>query len=121
MTLGDTLTAEFSTMASAPESGAYPDAEKNAYDPGSSAGHVEQLTNVATYYNTKDANDLSEDHKAYLLQRHGTLELDPLPGYGDADPYNWTTSKVSLLRLSSYYSAKSSRKLSTLCWSPFMP
>lgn len=37
---------------------------------------------------------LSAEHREYLLQRHGTLELDPIPGMGDADPYNWTSSKV---------------------------
>ncbi|KAF7182849.1 hypothetical protein CNMCM7691_002593 [Aspergillus felis] len=35
------------------------------------------------------ASELSESHRAYLLQRHGTLDLDPLPSMDPADPYNW--------------------------------
>lgn len=46
-----------------------------------------------------DAAHLSEGHRQYLLKRHGTLELDPMPDFGDADPYNWPTWKkvVNLL------------------------
>ncbi|QSZ34262.1 hypothetical protein DSL72_005852 [Monilinia vaccinii-corymbosi] len=36
---------------------------------------------------------LSEEHRQYLLSRHGTLDLDPLPSPSDADPYNWTNTK----------------------------
>ncbi|KAF7121634.1 hypothetical protein CNMCM5793_009105 [Aspergillus hiratsukae] len=32
---------------------------------------------------------LPKAHQDYLLQRHGTLELDPIPGMGPDDPYNW--------------------------------
>lgn len=35
------------------------------------------------------ASELSEPHRAYLLQRHGTLDLEPLPSMDPADPYNW--------------------------------
>ncbi|RHZ46621.1 putative MFS multidrug transporter [Aspergillus thermomutatus] len=35
------------------------------------------------------ASQLSEPHRAYLLQRHGTLDLDPIPSMDPADPYNW--------------------------------
>src|SRR5690348_11406066 len=38
---------------------------------------------------------LSLEHRGYLLKRHGTLELDPVPGMGDADPYNWPAWKAS--------------------------
>lgn len=43
-----------------------------------------------------DAANLSPGHREYLLKRHGTLELDPMPGFGDADPLNWTQWKVRL-------------------------
>lgn len=43
---------------------------------------------------------LSEPHREYLLQRHGTLELDPIPSPSGADPYNWPTWKVICLSLS---------------------
>ncbi|KAJ5787700.1 Major facilitator superfamily domain general substrate transporter [Penicillium paradoxum] len=32
---------------------------------------------------------LSKAHRDYLMERHGTLELDPIPGMSPADPYNW--------------------------------
>ncbi|KAF2157357.1 MFS general substrate transporter [Myriangium duriaei CBS 260.36] len=54
--------------------------------------HVEKLQREgthATYIPPDDVLRLSEEHRQYLLQRHGTLELDPIPDYGDADPYNW--------------------------------
>lgn len=37
---------------------------------------------------------LSEEHRQYLLARHGTLEMDPIPDMTDADPYNWSQKKV---------------------------
>eukprot|EP00136_Aspergillus_niger_P001056 XP_001389854.2 MFS multidrug transporter [Aspergillus niger CBS 513.88] len=38
-------------------------------------------------------SNLSESHKTYLLQRHGTLDLDPVPSMDPADPYNWPLLK----------------------------
>ncbi|KAJ5162528.1 hypothetical protein N7492_007920, partial [Penicillium capsulatum] len=32
---------------------------------------------------------LSEQHRQYLLARHGTLDLDPIPDMNDTNPYNW--------------------------------
>ena len=32
---------------------------------------------------------LSPEHREYLLARHGTFDLDPIPAMDDADPYNW--------------------------------
>ena len=43
----------------------------------------------ATYINTGAAAGISQEHRDYLLARHGTLELDPLPSADPADPYNW--------------------------------
>ena len=40
------------------------------------------------------SQNLSSEHRQYLLDRHGTLDLQPLPDRSDADPYNWRTSKV---------------------------
>lgn len=42
---------------------------------------------------------LSEPHKSYLIQRHGTLDLDPIPSMDPADPYNWASWKVSFIIL----------------------
>ena len=49
------------------------------------------------YVHPETIEALSPEHREYLLQRHGTLELDPIPGMGDADPYNWTAWKVLCL------------------------
>lgn len=46
-----------------------------------------------------EGSTLSEPHKAYLLQRHGTLDLDPVPSMDPADPYNWPLLKVVLRSL----------------------
>ncbi|KAK5800153.1 hypothetical protein VI817_002365 [Penicillium citrinum] len=43
---------------------------------------------VGTYGESVAAR-LPKAHRDYLLERHGTLELDPIPGMGPADPYNW--------------------------------
>lgn len=40
---------------------------------------------------------LSPEHRHYLLRRHGTLDLDPVPGPKDDDPYNWPRWKVKPL------------------------
>jgi hypothetical protein len=38
--------------------------------------------------------ELSPEHRAYLLERHGTVDLDPLPSMDPADPHNWPSWKV---------------------------
>lgn len=55
---------------------------------------LEHANTHGTYLDPVEASHLSEQHRQYLLQRHGTLELDPMPSMGDADPYNWPTWKV---------------------------
>lgn len=45
------------------------------------------------------ANDLPPEYRDYLISRHGTVELDPLPDMTDADPYNWPKWKVCLHQL----------------------
>ncbi|KAL2215420.1 synaptic vesicle transporter [Thermoascus aurantiacus ATCC 26904] len=52
-----------------------------------------ELVSHASRVDTDKAASLSQQHREYLLQRHGTLDLDPVPGLGDADPYNWPTWK----------------------------
>ena len=64
---------------------------------------VENLQNTATYLEGNAASGLSQEHQQYLLQRHGTLELDPIPGMGGADPYNWPSWKVSSTTCLSHY------------------
>lgn len=48
----------------------------------------------ATYLEPDEISQLPQEHREYLLQRHGTLELDPVPDFGGADPYNWPQWKV---------------------------
>ncbi|RDW69933.1 hypothetical protein BP5796_08330 [Coleophoma crateriformis] len=43
-----------------------------------------------------DANDLSPEHRNYLMERHGTLDLIPLPTMDPADPLNWPSWKKNL-------------------------
>ncbi|KAJ7624471.1 major facilitator superfamily domain-containing protein [Roridomyces roridus] len=51
-----------------------------------------------------DTDSLSDEHRQYLLQRHGTVELDPMPSMDPEDPYNWsTTKKVTNLVLVSFH------------------
>lgn len=48
----------------------------------------------ATYIENDETVSLSPEHREYLMQRHGTLELDPMPSMSPADPYNWPQWKV---------------------------
>lgn len=42
------------------------------------------------------AASLSPEHREYLLARHGTLDLSPLPSMDPADPLNWPYWKKNL-------------------------
>lgn len=59
-----------------------------------SPGAVESGKHEAFYVEDRVAH-LSEEHRQYLLARHGTLDLDPIPDMNDADPYNWPTWRVN--------------------------
>lgn len=48
--------------------------------------------------------DLSPFAKEYLINRHGTFDLHPMPSACDADPYNWSSrKKVSVLLLHAFH------------------
>ncbi|KAJ5924419.1 Major facilitator superfamily domain general substrate transporter [Penicillium verhagenii] len=67
-------------------------AEQFEENPGSKADIdlVERAgAGQAATYEESVAARLPKAHRDYLLERHGTLELDPIPGMGPADPYNW--------------------------------
>lgn len=49
-----------------------------------------------TLHTEKKQQNLSPSHIEYLLSRHGTLELNPVPSAHHADPYNWPAWKVCL-------------------------
>jgi len=50
----------------------------------------------ATYFSTNAGAGLSQEHRDYLIQRHGTLDLDPIPSDDPADPYNWPAYKKNV-------------------------
>lgn len=45
------------------------------------------------------ATGLPPATRAFLLNRHGTLDLDPMPSASDADPYNWPQRKKVVMLL----------------------
>jgi len=55
--------------------------------------HRQDLENNSSLTPSIDLNNdlpvLTEEHRDYLIQRHGTVDLDPLPSADPADPYNW--------------------------------
>lgn len=55
-------------------------------------------TGIPVSYADVVASRISKPHQEYLLERHGTLELDPIPSMDPADPYNWPGWKVSRSR-----------------------
>ena len=57
---------------------------------------LEHAATHATYLQPTEIDHLSQEHREYLLARHGTLELDPVPTMSDADPYNWPSWKVPM-------------------------
>ncbi|GAB1211564.1 hypothetical protein ATERTT37_000687 [Aspergillus terreus] len=52
-------------------------------------------TGIPVSYADVVASRISKPHQEYLLERHGTLELDPIPSMDPADPYNWPGWKVN--------------------------
>ena len=44
------------------------------------------------------ARNMSPEHRDYLMARHGTTDLNPLPTMDPADPLNWPSWKVGLSR-----------------------
>ncbi|PVI05024.1 MFS general substrate transporter [Periconia macrospinosa] len=50
---------------------------------------LEQVGTHSTQPLSAEITNLSEEHRKYLLEKHGTLDLDPVPSMTDADPFNW--------------------------------
>lgn len=44
----------------------------------------------------RNGGQLESAHEAYLIQRHGTIELDPVPSMDPNDPLNWPPLKKNL-------------------------
>ncbi|KAF1988400.1 MFS general substrate transporter [Aulographum hederae CBS 113979] len=69
---------------------------------------LEQAPTHATYIEKDSASSISPEHREYLIQRHGTIDLDPLPGFGNADPYNWPSwKKITNLVLVAWHACMS--------------
>ncbi|KAI5967168.1 hypothetical protein CANMA_003225 [Candida margitis] len=45
---------------------------------------------------TEDEPEISEEHKQYLIAKHGTYNLVPLPSMNDDDPLNWSNGMKHL-------------------------
>ncbi|KAL2821759.1 major facilitator superfamily domain-containing protein [Aspergillus cavernicola] len=48
---------------------------------------------IPSIYADVVASRLSGAHRDFLMERHGTLALDPIPSMDPADPYNWPSWK----------------------------
>ena len=75
---------------------------------------AEDLEAVHTQIASDEIINLSDEHKSYLLQRHGTLDLDPVPDMNDADPYNWATWKVGSINKHLRNTSDTSKKCTNL-------
>ncbi|CZR63521.1 probable synaptic vesicle transporter SVOP and related transporters (major facilitator superfamily) [Phialocephala subalpina] len=66
-----------------------------ATDTASDIGKVEE----AQHLEQNELHPISHEHQQYILERHSTTALDPMPDMSDADPYNWPKQKkiVNLL------------------------
>jgi hypothetical protein len=53
-----------------------------------SIDHLEHTSEDAS------AHSISAEHQNFLLQYHGTTDLDPVPSMDPADPLNWPSWKV---------------------------
>ncbi|THY80523.1 putative MFS multidrug transporter [Aureobasidium pullulans] len=81
--------------------------------------HVEMmpdLEHTSTHIDTHHAI-LSQGHREYLVERHGTLDLDPMPQWGNADPMNWQYWK----KLSNLLLVAISAMLATMNAAAIMP
>lgn len=73
-----------------------PQMERKSFN-APSGEYSEDINHTATHatYYQDSAATISEEHRQYLLERHGTIDLDPLPSNSPADPYNWADRKVT--------------------------
>lgn len=66
---------------------------------------------------------LTAEHRDYLISRHGTTNLNPLPTMDPADPLNWPAWKVRLLSftLQNNKGLRNARKIPICYWSLSTP
>jgi hypothetical protein len=51
--------------------------------------------NKSEHLDDASRDALSLEHSSYLVERHGTTDLNPLPSQDPSDPLNWPAWKVS--------------------------
>lgn len=56
--------------------------------------HSDTSRQPATTTTTTIIAQMTEEHKNYILKRHKTLDLDPMPSTDPNEPYNWPRWKV---------------------------
>jgi hypothetical protein len=61
----------------------------------SDSEYVERLAPAHTHIEKDEIATISDAHRE-CLRRHGTLNLDPVPDMGGADPYNWPAWKMTI-------------------------
>lgn len=59
---------------------------------------IEFLSSISreTQNGVNITDNITLEHKTYLIQVHGTFDLDPIPSMDPGDPLNWSPWKVSL-------------------------
>lgn len=103
------VSAKVAIMESKPETAEMRDVEGDGFGTGSTAtptnetvqggennGIVEKDHAVmdGAHLEHGIAGDMSPEHRDYLMARHGTTDLNPLPTMDPADPLNWPSWKV---------------------------
>lgn len=58
-----------------------------------SSGEAEKVLDTGIVENGP-AEHLTPEHREYLVSRHKTVDLNPLPTMDPADPLNWPSWKV---------------------------
>lgn len=68
-------------------------------DPRDSNSHIEEEKTGSDSYHVEEtlASFLSAEHADFIMQRHGALNLSPVPSMDPADPLNWPSWKVKNL------------------------
>ncbi|KAI5962521.1 uncharacterized protein KGF55_003597 [Candida pseudojiufengensis] len=71
----------------------------------SNSSSVENVEKTSTnYIDDEEEPEISEEHKQYLIKKHGTYNLIPLPTMDDNNPLNWSNyQKILQLSMVSFH------------------
>lgn len=67
---------------------------RHHYIKGANTREGDESGKPCAFYVEDPVAHLSEEHRQYLLSKHGTLDLEPIPDMTDTDPYNWPRWRV---------------------------